>query len=227
MHWLSNDTPGFPHPKYANPDGLLAVGGALTAEWLLLAYSWGVFPWFNEGDPILWWHPDPRFVLYPHKLKVSKSMRPYFNQAKFRVTFDQHFAEVIEACSDIRRARQSGTWITDDMQAAYTNLHQLGYAHSVEVWEGDELVGGLYGIALGQVFFGESMFARASNASKVGFITLVRMLEQRGFQLIDCQQETAHLSSLGAEPIPRDTFLTILAANQDHLSTAGTWRNWI
>ncbi|RME99372.1 MAG: leucyl/phenylalanyl-tRNA--protein transferase [Bacteroidetes bacterium] len=227
MHyWLPPHPVQFPHPTQAKPDGLLAIGGDLTPEWLLLAYSWGIFPWFNAGDPILWWHPDPRFVLFPERLKVSKSMRPYFNQQKFQLTFDQAFEQVIRACGEIPRPRQKGTWITEDMVSAYVELHHLGYAHSVEVWDGAELVGGLYGIALGKVFFGESMFSKVSNASKFGFISLVRRLQARGVELIDCQQETAHLRSLGAETISRDAFLKILAKNREAGFAPKSWKAW-
>ncbi|PSR13847.1 MAG: leucyl/phenylalanyl-tRNA--protein transferase [Bacteroidetes bacterium] len=223
VFWLQEDEYIFPHPDQANPDGLLAVGGDLSPKRLLLAYSWGIFPWFSEEDPILWWHPDPRFVLFPPQLKVSKSMRPYFNQAKFRVTYDQAFAQVIAACSTLPRRGQRGTWITDDINSAYCELHKQGYAHSVEVWEGAELVGGLYGIALGKVFFGESMFARTANASKFGFITLVRELTEQGYELIDCQQKTAHLASLGASAISRADFLAILADNRARPVEPRSW----
>lgn len=223
FYWLDADDLSFPHPDLASPDGLLAVGGDLSAERLLLAYRWGIFPWYTERDPILWWSPDPRFVLYPPELKVSKSMRPYFNQEKYRATFDQDFPAVIRACQQTRRQGQLGTWITHDMRKAYIRLHELGFAHSVEVWEGEQLVGGLYGLALGRVFFGESMFARASNASKFGFISLVRRLEARGYRLIDCQQETAHLASLGARAIPRNEFLQQLQGIDEEPTERGAW----
>lgn len=211
----------FPPVDQADPDGLLAVGGDLSVERLLTAYREGIFPWFGEMDPLLWWAPDPRFVLFPGELKVAKSMRPYFNQGKFTVTLDNRFEEVMRSCADIRS--DSGTWITDEMVDAYTALHSLGYAHSVEVWESGELVGGLYGISIGKLFFGESMFAKVSNASKYGFITLVRLLEQKGFRLIDCQQETAHLGSLGARPIARDVFSGILKENETEDTLLGSW----
>jgi leucyl/phenylalanyl-tRNA--protein transferase len=223
IYWLKEQEINFPHPDNALPDGLLAAGGDLRPERLLLAYSWSIFPWYNEGDPILWWSPDPRFVLYPDELKVSKSMRPYFNQQKFRVTYDRAFDQVITACSQIPRHGKLGTWITKEMLAAYQNLHRLGYAHSVEVWEQDKLVGGLYGLALGGIFFGESMFAHKSNASKFGFISLVRRLKEEGYRLIDCQQKTPHLASLGARSIPRKDFLELLAENRQLATKAENW----
>lgn len=204
----------FPHPALASPEGLLAIEGDLSPERLELAYLYGIFPWFNPGDPIYWWSPDPRMVLYPQDLKVHKSMRPYFNQNKFQVSFDKKFSSVIKGCKETGKRSERGTWITDEMEEAYAALHEKGLAHSVEVWEGGTLVGGLYGLALGKVFFGESMFAKKSNASKFGFISLVRKLEQMGFWLIDCQQETPHLKSLGAKPILRSEFLNILQKNR-------------
>lgn len=212
IYLLPEDELIFPSPHLANEDGILAVGGDLSPERLLLAYRHGIFPWYNPGEPILWWSPDPRFVLYPSELRISKSMRPYFNQQKFAVTYDQAFPEVMKACQvrtaeKERRRRAIGSWITRDMLQAYIQLHEMGYAHSVEVWEEDQLVGGLYGLAIGRIFFGESMFTKVSNASKFGFIHLVQKLEADGFALIDCQQETRHLASLGARSIPRKTFL--------------------
>lgn len=224
---LSEDEIAFPHPEMADHNGILAVGGDLSPERLLTAYTWGIFPWFNEGEPIIWWSPDPRFVLFPDELKVSKSMRPYFNQKKFTVTLDTHFEEVMRGCQTTPRQWQfGGTWITEDMVAAYVRLHELGYAHSVEVWKEEELVGGLYGVALGKVFFGESMFARETNASKFGFITIVKKLQEQGFQLIDCQQETNHLRSLGARAIDRKEFLAILQKNQAEETLVGSWAGW-
>ncbi|MEM1216383.1 MAG: leucyl/phenylalanyl-tRNA--protein transferase, partial [Bacteroidota bacterium] len=211
MMWLDPETITFPHPSTANPDGILALGGDLHPDRLLFAYSYGIFPWYNAGEPIVWWHPNPRFVLFTDQLKVSKSMRPYFNQGKYRVTYDHDFPAVIANCSAAKRRGQYGTWITDDMRDAYNELHDLGFAHSVEVWtpEGD-LVGGLYGILLGKIFFGESMFSRANNASKFGFISLVRELRAQGVELIDCQQKTPHLASLGGSSISRKRFLELL-----------------
>lgn len=225
IYLLSEDEIQFPHPSLASENGILAVGGDLSAERLILAYQYGIFPWFNEGDPILWWSPDPRFVLFPEELKVSKSMRPYFNQKKFRCTLDQDFRAVISNCQQNRRGKQAGlgTWITEEMLEAYVQLHELGFAHSVEVWKGDELVGGLYGLALGKCFFGESMFTKVNNASKFGFISLVRYLKRHGYWLIDCQQETPHLASLGAHSISREEFLDFLEKNQEEESRVGKW----
>jgi len=214
IYQLTEDPYLFPDPKLASSAGLLAIGGDLTPERLITAYSLSFFPWYNPGEEILWWTPDPRLVLFPKDLKVSKSMRPYFNQNKFKVTFNQNFEEVIRNCqSNDRKGQTSGSWITNDITAAYSRLHDLGYVHSVEVWQDEELVGGLYGIALGKVFFGESMFAKVSNASKFGFISLVHKLQAMNFTLIDCQQETNHLKSLGAAAISRDKFMKILENN--------------
>jgi leucyl/phenylalanyl-tRNA--protein transferase len=220
---LSNERIIFPSPEFADPDGLLAFGGDLSAERLLLAYRMGIFPWFSQDDPILWWSPDPRFVLFPKELKVAKSMRSYFNQKKFEVTFDQDFEQVIRACQSSTREGQNGTWITPGIIEAYCQLHELGFAHSLEVWQDREIVGGLYGIALGKCFFGESMFTKVSNASKFGFITLVQKLERLGFWLVDCQQQTGHLQSLGARAIPRQAFLVILEKNEREETLQGNW----
>ena len=228
VFWLSDKDLSFPHPELANEDGILAVGGDLSVERLLLAYQNGLFPWYNPEDPILWWSPDPRFVLFPADLKIAKSMRSYFNQRKFEVTFDQEFERVINSCKrQPRKGQGGGTWISDDMVAAYCNLHKEGYAHSVEVWQGEDLVGGLYGIFLGKIFFGESMFSTENNASKVGFIALVRMLEDRGVNLIDCQQETRHLKSLGGKSIPRSEFLQIIELNKKEKNLRQTWKGMV
>lgn len=217
----------FPDVEESTEEGIVAMGGDLSAERLILAYSKGIFPWYSsDKSPILWWSPDPRFVLFPENLIVSKSMRPYFNQNKFKVTWDQNFEDVIKNCQKIDREDQLGTWITSKMLAAYIQLHKMGYAHSVEVWMGNELVGGLYGISLGKVFFGESMFAKVSNASKFGFISLVNQLKQKGFLLIDCQQETKHLESLGANAIKRKDFIDILNHNNIEETYIGSWENY-
>ena len=224
IFWLSDDNIAFPHPDLANEDGMLAVGGDLSPERLIKAYELGVFPWFNPGDPIIWWSPDPRFVLFPDELKVSKSMRPYFNQKKFELTVDTKFSAVMRACQmQKRKGQMGGTWITEDMVVGYTKLHEMGYAHSVEVWKDSKLVGGLYGISLGKFFFGESMFSIESNASKFGFILFVQKLKSLGFTLIDCQQETRHLKSLGGRSIPRTEFLERLELNAIETSIFGNW----
>ena len=226
MFWLLENNYNFPPAYLADEDGLLAIGGDLSSQRLLIAYQQGIFPWFGEGDPYLWWSPDPRLVLFPTELKVSKSMRTYFNGNKFQVTLDQNFRQVMEGCKDTFRKGQQGTWITNEMLEAYCNLHKAGYAHSVEVWQGTTLVGGLYGLALGRIFFGESMFAKVSNASKFGFIWLVRVLQERSYALIDCQQETSHLSSLGARPIPRMEFLEMLEENHQFETIPESWAKW-
>ena len=200
----------FPSAETTTPRGIVAIGGDLSPDRLMLAYRSGIFPWYNEHDPIIWWSLDPRMVLYPDKLKVSKSMRPLFNKQAFRVTYNEAFSRVIRECRSAYREGQFGTWITDDMIEAYTRLHKLGHVHSVEVWDEEELVGGLYGVKFGNMFSGESMFSHKSNASKYGFITFVRKLQEEGLMLIDCQQESEHLRSLGAECISRKEYLSLL-----------------
>ncbi|GAA3633885.1 leucyl/phenylalanyl-tRNA--protein transferase [Flavivirga jejuensis] len=198
----------FPDVNEANEDGILAIGGDLSVERLVYAYKKGVFPWFEAEEPILWWSPDPRFVLFPDKLKVSKSMKQILRNKNYVVTVNKAFKEVVGACSKIKREGQGGTWITNNMIDAYIKLHELGFAKSVEVWKDDMLVGGLYGVDLGNdVFCGESMFAKESNVSKVGFITFI---QNTNYKLIDCQVYTNHLESLGAEEISRDVFLKYL-----------------
>jgi leucyl/phenylalanyl-tRNA--protein transferase len=197
----------FPPVEDADENGLLAIGGDLTPARLILAYRSGIFPWFNEADPICWWSPDPRFVLYPSQLKISKSMQQVVKKQTFQFSTNKAFKAIIHACSTTPRNGQDGTWITNEMQDAYLHMHQLGYAHSAEAWLNDELVGGLYGIRLGNVFFGESMFSHVSNASKFAFIQYVQMLQKENVQLIDCQLHTQHLESLGATMIPRKTFM--------------------
>ena len=201
----------FPAVETANEDGLLAVGGDLSPERLLLAYQNGIFPWFNEDALILWWSPDPRMVLFPNKLKVSKSMQKVLNNKQFRLTKNSCFRIVIEHCAKLERKGQEGTWITSNMIDAYCELHNKGFAKSYEVWEDDKLVGGLYGIDLGDIFCGESMFSLVSNASKFAFIKMVQELESSAYRLIDCQVHTKHLESLGAEEISRAAFMGILS----------------
>jgi len=207
MQYL-NQNLKFPDVSEASPEGVLAIGGDLSVDRLLLAYKSGIFPWFDNDEPIVWWSPDPRFVLFPEKLKVSKSMRQVLRNSDFEVTVNKDFTAVITACSHIKRNGQAGTWITDSMMQAYVKLHEQGYAKSVEVWQNHKLVAGLYGVDLGNgVFCGESMFTKVSNASKVGFITFI---QNTNYKLIDCQVYTNHLESLGAEDIPRDMFLGYL-----------------
>ena len=197
----------FPPPHLAIKEGLLAVGGDLGTEQLLLAYRSGIFPWYSPGEPILWWSPDPRLVLYPDELRTSRSLRKVIKRKSFRITFNNNFDAVIRACAEAKRAYGEGTWITDEMEDAYCLLHRKGYAHSVEAWQGERLAGGLYGIAIGRAFFGESMFSRVSNASKVALVTLVENLKRLNFKLIDCQVRTDHLIRFGAREIPRKMFL--------------------
>lgn len=207
MYYLTNDI-YFPPVHQATLDGLLAVGGDLSVERLLLAYNSGIFPWFEYEEPILWWSPNPRFVLFPNKLKISKSMKKILRNGDFQVTENKSFSEVIQECAMVERVNQKSTWITESMIAAYTRLHKLGYAKSVEVWQQDELVGGLYGVDIGNgIFSGESMFSKVSNASKAGFITFI---QNSNYRLIDCQVHTNHLESLGAEDISRSQFLNYL-----------------
>lgn len=223
LTWLHRDSLEFPPLDKAlrEPNGLLAAGGDLSAERLIQAYRHGCFPWYEEGQPILWWSPDPRTVLFPDELHLSRSLGKTLRQGRYRVTFDHDFAAVIQACA-APRSYADGTWISRPMQDAYFQLHQQGIAHSVEVWLDEELVGGLYGLAMGQLFFGESMFSRADNASKVGFATLVEHLRKWGFVLIDCQMPTQHLHSFGARAISRLEFGLYLERHLDQANTA-TW----
>jgi leucyl/phenylalanyl-tRNA---protein transferase len=208
----------------SDPNGLLAVGGNLGPACLLQAYRHGIFPWYEAGQPILWWSPDPRMVLFPSSLRVSRSLRKVIRQQRFRVSFDRAFEAVIRACSAPRDEDHPGTWITEEMISAYIRLHDLGYAHSVETWQDDELVGGVYGIGLGRVFFGESMFHQRSDASKVALVHLVRRLEAWGCAVIDCQMETPHLASMGAETIDRREF-TGLLSRCDQPGIPACWRD--
>jgi leucyl/phenylalanyl-tRNA--protein transferase len=204
--YILTDELSFPPIELADESGLLALGGDLKADRLLLAYRSGIFPWFNEEDPICWWSPDPRFVLFPRELKVSKSMGQVLKKGSFSFRINTAFAAVIANCKNVYRQGQPGTWISDEMEAAYINLHQLGFAHSAEAWQDGVLVGGLYGIRLGNIFFGESMFSLRSNASKFAFINYVQLLQKENVQLIDCQLHTNHLESLGARMINRANF---------------------
>jgi len=211
---LGADPLAFPPLSSAlrDPDGLLAAGGDLSVARLVAAYSRGIFPWFSRGDPILWWSPDPRFVLEPARIHVGRSLRKSVARAPYRISLDEAFGAVIRACARAPRPGQRGTWITREMLAAYDELHAAGYAHSVEAWHGDELVGGLYGVSIGRMYFGESMFARADDASKIAFVVLCRHLAHWQFPLVDCQMETAHLARFGGHFIPRDEFAARVAA---------------
>ena len=213
MYYLSQDL-FFPDVSLTHSSGLIALGGDLSAARLQLAYKSGIFPWFEDGEPITWWSPNPRMVLFLDELVVTKSMRNVLNRDTFKVTFNQNFREVISNCQQIKRDGQNGTWITNDMIEAYCNLHELGIAKSVEVWQDDQIVGGLYGIDLGHIFCGESMFSKVSNASKVAFITLVRHLQQENYKLLDCQVYNEHLESLGCREIRRVDFMKILQGNK-------------
>ncbi|WP_281636410.1 leucyl/phenylalanyl-tRNA--protein transferase [Flavobacterium marginilacus] len=209
MYYLSKDL-FFPPVSHADSDGILAIGGDLSSERLKLAYNSGIFPWFNEGEPIIWWSPNPRMVLFLDELVVSKSMRSILNRNIFTVTFNQNFREVISNCRQVKREGQAGTWITNEMIEAYCRLNELGIAKSVEVWQDNQLVGGLYGIDLGGVFCGESMFSLVSNASKAAFITLVNQLKKDNYRLLDCQVYNEHLETLGCREIDREDFMAIL-----------------
>jgi leucyl/phenylalanyl-tRNA--protein transferase len=214
----------FPDPEWANPEGILAVGGDLRPERLLLAYRLGIFPWYGPGYPILWWSPPRRCVLEPGRFHVSRSLRRLLRQRRFVVTFDQAFAQVIRACADTRLASQQGTWITPEMIDAYCTLHDAGFAHSAEAWQDGQLAGGIYGVSLGRAFFGESMFTRVSNASKVAFATLAQRLVDWQFTLIDCQITNPHLQRLGAQEITRTEFLHRLATALRFPTRRGKWR---
>ncbi|MEL6345598.1 MAG: leucyl/phenylalanyl-tRNA--protein transferase [Myxococcota bacterium] len=213
----------FPRPSFAEPDGLLGVGGDLHPGRLLLAYANGIFPWYNENQPILWFSPDPRFVLHPQKLHVGRSLKKRIRRGDYEIRLDSAFADVIAACKETQRPGQRGTWITEDMAAAYNQLHELGYAHSAEAWKDGELVGGLYGVSLGGLFSGESMFARASDASKVAFVWLVRQLQVWGVDLIDAQVYTDHLSRFGAEEMPREAYMAQLRHLIHQPGRQGRW----
>ncbi len=225
----------FPPVDRANEYGIVAAEGNLSPGMLLSAYRQGIFPWYDEDNPILWWSPDPRFVLFPSRLHISKTMRKTLRRGDFSVTVDTDFSSVIRSCAEIPRRHESGTWILDEMQEGYKRLHSLGYAHSVEVWKetsgdegrGKEPVGGLYGVSLGSIFFGESMFSRVSNASKTGFILFAAALHEHGFTCIDCQVYTDHLSLLGAQEIPREEYMNLLSRALTKETVRGSWNTWL
>ena len=224
---LDDQQIGFPPPQLSCDDGLLAVGGGLSPEWILTAYSLGIFPWYSEGEPIYWWSPDPRLMMHPTDIKVSKSMKQVFRKKTFTITLDTDFRQVITNCQTTKRNYGEGTWITNDMLEAYCYLHQLGFAHSVEVWDSknqQQLVGGLYGLSLGKCFFGESMFAKASNASKAAYIALCHQLTTWQFNMVDCQMPTPHLQSLGGKIVAREPFLQQLAKDIQHATLRGQWQ---
>jgi leucyl/phenylalanyl-tRNA--protein transferase len=218
------DEPVFPPPDYADPSGLLAVGGDLSNERLLEAYRVGIFPWYSDDQPILWWSPDPRLILDLKDFKISRSLGKTLKKGVFQVTFDHAFEEVIQACAVVPREAQNGTWITAEMQEAYINLHGLGYAHSVETWFGGQLAGGLYGVSLGKCFFGESMFHLKTDASKIALATLVERLKSWDFHFIDSQMTTEHMVRLGAKELPRRIFLKRLQSALRHPTRRGRWR---
>ena len=222
--WLES-AESFPPLELAlrEPSGLLCAGGDLTPQRLVLAYLNGIFPWYSPGEPILWWSPDPRMVLFPAEFRISRSLSKTLRKGNYRVRLDTRFKAVIRACARTPRKDQPGTWITPEIQAAYCKLHELGYAHSVETWVDETLVGGLYGIAIGKMFYGESMFAHATDASKIAIAHLVRFLEERGFGMIDCQMNTPHLASLGAREIPREEFIDRLRRLAANPPLCGRW----
>ncbi len=224
--WINNDDPSLAFPPVDlaldDPNGLLAVGGDLSPRRLINAYRHGIFPWYNDDQPILWWSPNPRAVLFPDQVHISRSLKKQINKSSFNITFDQSFEAVLMACAAPRRDGP-GTWITTAMHEAYLTLHKMGIAHSVEAWQGDKLVGGLYGLAIGGVFFGESMFSHVTNASKIAFVYLAKQLQQWQFALIDCQVESEHLRSLGAIEIERKSFIDVLKRHIDQNDKQGPW----
>ena len=221
--YFLDESINFPSPDFADKDGLLAIGGDLSPESLIQAYKNGIFPWYEEGSPILWWSPDPRMILLPEEFKRSKSLKQTIRRGLFEIRFDEDFQAVIEACSASGQRQQNGTWITPEMITAYVNLHQLGYAHSVEAYHDGKLAGGLYGICLGRAFFGESMFFLARDASKVALAALVDRALEWGFHFIDAQQRTEHLQSLGAKAVPRHIFLSMLNKALTYPTIKGKW----
>ena len=223
---LSKYSSAFPNPRYAPDEGLLAYGGDLSSHRLLFAYKKGIFPWYSKGDPILWWSPNPRLLLYPEDFKLRKSFRRVLRSGKFKVTFDKHFSEVIGHCSSVYREGQEASWIVPEIIEAYTRLHEEGFAHSVEVHLDEKLVGGLYGIAFGKAFFGESMFSLVSDASKVAFKALSDVLGSRGYDFIDCQMKTEHMVGLGAKVVKRDIFLDALEEAIVKETDFGKWHNF-
>jgi len=222
--YLLTDDIIFPPVNMATPEGLLAVGGDLSLRRLLLAYQSGIFPWYSDDGPILWWSPDPRLVLYLSELKVSHSLKKTIRKAHYKVTMDMHFQQVIESCAQTRKKSGQGTWITADMVKAYTHLHKMGYAHSVETWYQNEIVGGLYGVSLGRCFFGESMFSTMTDASKVALVYLRDYLQDRKFDIIDCQMPTDHLIRMGARTITRSVFISQINLSLQHPTPKGPWR---
>jgi leucyl/phenylalanyl-tRNA--protein transferase len=221
--YLLSDAIAFPPPNLASQEGLLAVGGDLCQERLLLAYRMGIFPWYSDAEPIMWWSPDPRLVLYPDELRVSRSLQKTIKKSAFKITMDLAFEQVITECAKVRRKQNEGTWIVPEMINAYCQLHASGFAHSVEAWQNDTLVGGLYGVSLGKCFFGESMFTSVTNASKVAFVALVGHLKALSFDLIDCQVTTEHLANFGAREIPRTRFLDELKKSLGAPPLKGEW----
>ena len=222
---MKNSAPGFPDPRKAPQKAPLAFGGDLSADRLLNAYRQGIFPWYERGEPIHWWCPNPRFVLFTNAIKISSSLQRSLDDPIWTISYDSAFDAVIEACAKIPRAGQTGTWITDEMIAAYVDLHRKGYAHSVECWRDGSLAGGLYGVSLGSIFFGESMFHIVNNASKIAFARLTDFLIGNDFALIDCQVPTQHLASFGAREIPRDKFLDLLEAALRRPTLKGPWQS--
>ncbi|RMD59637.1 MAG: leucyl/phenylalanyl-tRNA--protein transferase [Nitrospirae bacterium] len=227
IYRLPDDEILFPPPELAEEDGLLAVGGDLSEERLLAAYSMGIFPWYSEGSPILWWSTNPRLILIPEEIRISKSLRKVIKKNIYTITMDTAFREVIENCASIKRKNSEGTWITKDMIEAYVKLHNIGFAHSVESWREGELVGGLYGVSIGSAFFGESMFSKMSDASKVAFVKLVEILIKWHFTLIDCQVTTEHLMRFGAKEVSRSEFMKMLRDAISRPSRIGKWTDTI
>jgi leucyl/phenylalanyl-tRNA--protein transferase len=220
--YLLGKEPVFPPADEADPVGIIAVGGDLSPERLIAAYSGGIFPWYSEGEPILWWSPDPRLVLFPDEIHISGSLRRLLNRSPFEITFDRSFDAIIEACQQPRKY-QGETWITEEMATAFKRLHKLGYAHSLEVRKNDKIVGGLYGVSLGKCFFAESMFHRVNNASKFGMVRFVQKLNELDFRIMDCQVSSFHLKTMGAREIPRKKFLDLLAESLQKENLKGSW----